>query len=87
MSANTPSTQFQERRHSHKLRVLYPDANEHLHEVFRRYPVWGGTSVDFIALRAIHERYRGLTSQEVRILVKAAARLHCIPVTVTELVA
>lgn len=87
MSADSKSLQFQERRQSIKLRMLYPEVSTFLREVFHLREDWAGTSTDFIALRAIHERYRDLSSQEVRMLVMAAARNPCQPASGTRFVA
>ncbi len=78
MSKDPDDPMFPERRQSLKLRLLYPEASAHLQHIFRRRSTWAGTSADFLALRAIHERFQDLSSQEVRTLVLASARSPCL---------
>ncbi|NTV96525.1 MAG: hypothetical protein HGA75_14100 [Thiobacillus sp.] len=66
MDTHTP-----DRRQNHKLRDIYGEATELLHHLYKSHDDWVGSSTDFAALRAVHERFKDLTAQEVRVLVGA----------------
>jgi hypothetical protein len=69
-----------ERRGNNRLRSIYADASVHLHRFFKAQDDWVGSSIDYVALRLVHERYRELSPNEVRKLVAAiGGRLqHCV---------
>lgn len=69
-----------DRRKNNRLRAIYDDSAERLHHLFRSHDDWVGSSIDYVALRMVHERYRDLTPDEVRTLVTSiGSRLqHCI---------
>lgn len=56
-----------------KLRAIYDDAAEQLKHLFKTGEDWVGSSIDYVALRMVHERYPELTAEEVRELVTAIA--------------
>lgn len=58
-----------DRRQNNKLRAIYGEATELLHHLYKSHDDWVGSSTDFAALRAVHERFKDLTAQEVRVLV------------------
>lgn len=58
------------RRHNH-LRAIYDDAVEHVRHLFGTGGDWVGTSIDYAALRLVHEKYPELTPADVRTLVTA----------------
>lgn len=69
-----------DRRSNERLRTIYEDASERLHHLFRDQDDWAGSSIDYVALRLVHERYRELSAAEVRALVSAiGGRVrHCV---------
>jgi len=69
-----------ERRYNGRLRDVYEDAAQQLHQLFRSHDDWVGSSIDYAALRLVHERYSDLSSREVRALVTSiGSRLqHCV---------
>lgn len=69
-----------ERRYNPRLRTIYPVASERLHRLFKNQQAWAGSSIDFVALRAVHEQYRDLSPGEVRALVTTiGSRVrHCV---------
>ncbi|MFA5081303.1 MAG: hypothetical protein WC474_02005 [Hydrogenophilaceae bacterium] len=69
MSTDTTNTPTTDRRVNGKLRAVYDDAAEHLHHLFKEHDDWVGSSIDYAALRMVHERYADLTADEVRTLV------------------
>lgn len=56
-----------------RLRAIYDDAAEQLKHLFKTDDDWVGSSIDYVALRMVHERYPELTAEEVRELVTAIA--------------
>lgn len=80
MVTNTTETPVTERRLNGRLRAVYDDAAEHLHQLFRSHDDWAGSSIDYAALRMVHERYADLTPGEVRTLVTSiGSRVqHCV---------
>lgn len=68
MDASTP-----ERRMNDKLRAIYHEAWELVHHLYKSDEDWAGSSIDFAALRLMHEHFKDLTAQEVRILVSSIA--------------
>lgn len=66
-----PKASANDRRQNGRLRHIFDDASVHLQELFKLHDDWVGTSIDYAALRMVHERYRDLTPQEVRTLVTA----------------
>lgn len=68
-----------ERREHPHLRAIYDEAAEQLQHLFKSRDDWAGSSIDYAALRLVHERYGELSSDEVRILVGAIGRRtqHC----------
>ncbi|MDD5365878.1 MAG: hypothetical protein PHR30_11100 [Gallionellaceae bacterium] len=76
-TTNTPTT---DRRVNGRLRAVYDDAAEHLHQLFGAHDDWAGSSIDYVALRMVHERYADLTPGEVRVLVTSiGSRVqHCV---------
>lgn len=68
-SANATGTQPSDRRRNGRLREIYEDAAQQLHHLFKAHGDWVGSSIDFVALRLLHERYQDLTPGEVRSLV------------------
>lgn len=60
-----------ERRHNAHLRAIYPDARGRIEHFFHANQDWAGSSIDYLALRVIHEAYPDLKHQEVRALAEA----------------
>jgi len=60
-----------DRRENGRMRAIYQDAEAGLHRLFQARDDWVGSSIDYVALRMVHERYRELTAKEVRALVTA----------------
>lgn len=56
------------RRHT-RLRAVYGEATELLRHLYKSQDDWVGTSIDYAALRIVHEHFKELTAQEVRLLV------------------
>ena len=69
-----------DRRQNGRLRAIYEEATEQLHHLFKAHDDWVGSSIDYTALRMVHERYHDLTPREVRVLVTAIGgrTRHCI---------
>jgi hypothetical protein len=63
-----------ERRRNAKLRGIFPEVAEKLQRSFHERIDWAGSSLDFLALRLVHEHYPALTADEVRCLVTAVGR-------------
>jgi lipase chaperone LimK len=70
----------EERRRNGTLRAIYEDAAQQLQHLFRSHDDWVGSSIDYAALRMVHERYSDLSAREVRTLVTSiGSRLqHCV---------
>jgi len=63
-----------DRRQNPRLRTIYGDVREKLDHFFHSRKEWAGSSIDYLALRMVHEAYPELTSDEVRTLVAAIER-------------
>ncbi len=63
-----------ERRKHPRLRTIYGEVREKLDHFFHSKKEWAGSSIDYLALRMVHEAYPDLTGDEVRILVAAIER-------------
>ncbi len=63
-----------ERRQHHRLRTIYGEVKEKLEHFFHSKHDWAGSSIDYLALRIVHESYPELSSDEVRTLVAAIER-------------
>lgn len=63
-----------ERRQNPRLRTIYGEVREKLDHFFQSRKDWAGSSIDYLALRIVHEAYPDLSSDEVRILVAAIER-------------
>ena len=63
-----------ERRQNERLRTIYGEVREKLDHFFHSKKEWAGSSIDYLALRMVHEAYPDLTSDEVRTLVAAIER-------------
>ena len=55
------------------MRTIYSEVRDKLDHFFHSKE-WAGSSIDYLALRMVHEAYPDLTSDEVRILVAAIER-------------
>jgi hypothetical protein len=65
-----------ERRRYPHLRAIYQEARGHIDHVFHNRHDWAGSTIDYLALRIIHEHYPHLHSSEVRVLVGAIECVH-----------
>lgn len=63
-----------ERRENLRLRSIYDEARGRLDHFFHDKSDWAGSSIDYLALRIIHEAYPDLSPEEVRTLVAAIER-------------
>jgi hypothetical protein len=63
-----------ERRQHHNLRAIFDDALHRIDHFFHQRTDWAGSSIDYLALRVIHEAYPGLSHEDVRILASAIER-------------
>lgn len=63
-----------DRRTNLKLRSIYDEARGRLDHFFHDKGDWAGSSIDYLALRIIHEAYPDLSPEEVRTLVAAIER-------------
>lgn len=63
-----------DRRQNIRLRTIYDEARERIDHFFHSDNRWAGSSIDYLALRVIHEAYPDLTPDEVRLLVAAIER-------------
>ncbi len=70
-----------DRRRHHKLRDIYDDARSKVERFFHMRHEWAGSSIDYLALRLVHETYPDLDSHEVRTLVAAIERAFQAPDT------
>lgn len=63
-----------DRRQNPRLRSIYGEVREKLDHFFHSRKEWAGSSIDYLALRMVHESYPDLSSDEVRTLVAAIER-------------
>lgn len=63
-----------DRRQNPRLRTIYGEVREKLDQFFHSNKEWAGSSIDYLALRMVHEAYPDLSSDEVRTLVAAIER-------------
>jgi hypothetical protein len=63
-----------DRRQNPRLRTIYSEVRDKLDHFFHCKKEWAGSSIDYLALRLVHEAYPDLSSDEVRILVAAIER-------------
>jgi hypothetical protein len=70
---NDSSSQYQgpERRLKPHLREIFDDVNKRLAHYLHEQGEWAGSSIDFLALRIVHENYPELSPDEVREVVTA----------------
>lgn len=60
-----------DRRQNPRLRSIYGEVREKLDHFFHANKGWAGSSIDYLALRMVHETYPDLSPDEVRTLVAA----------------
>ena len=65
----------EERRANPQLRTIFVEAYEVLQPFFDPANSWGGQTHEHLAYRALHEKFPGLSGQEVFTLVAAARRV------------
>ncbi len=63
-----------DRRQNPRLRTIYGEVREKLDHFFHSKKEWAGSSIDYLALRMVHEAYPDLSPDEVRTLVAAIER-------------
>ena len=71
METDTLDNRLSERRQHPKLRSIFPDARVRIDHFFHQHDEWAGSSIDYLALRVIHEAYPDLSHEEVRVLMNA----------------
>lgn len=65
--------QVERRTHPH-LRAIFNDARIRIDHFFGDSESWAGSTIDYLALRVVHEAYPHLSTQDVRTLVAAIER-------------
>jgi hypothetical protein len=65
----------EERRTNSQLRTIFVEAYDVLQPFFDPANSWGGQTHEHLAYRALHEKFPGLSGQEVFTLVAAARRV------------
>jgi len=63
-----------DRRSNTRLRSIYDEARGHIDRFYHNGHEWAGSSMDYLALRVVHEHFPELTPQEIRSLVGAIER-------------
>ncbi len=66
--------QHPDRRQNPRLRAIYDEARSRINHFYHSSNNWAGSSIDYLALRVVHEAYPELTTDEVRTLVAAIER-------------
>ena len=64
-----------DRRGNPQLRTMFVEAYDVLQPFFDPANNWGGQSHEHLAYRALHERFPGLSTQDVFTMVAAARRV------------
>ncbi len=75
MDTNVQSTIIEERRADRELRASFVEAYEIIRPFFNKANSWGGSSLEHLAYRALHERFPALTGAQVFVFVSAGKRV------------
>ncbi|MDI6748614.1 MAG: hypothetical protein ACOY6N_08655 [Pseudomonadota bacterium] len=70
-----PGVASEERRQNPEIRARFLEVYEVLKPFFDPANVWAGHAHEYLAYRALHERFPQMSPQEVQILVEAARRV------------